>query len=308
MFLSSNPNGDNAMRAIETNQSLATLLGWTPADFGASSFDASLIAAIRDVQGKLGVDVDGLCGKYTYGALLVQQKDALLAQRSSSTDWLADAGAIAMYEAKLTWLRNIVDLPPANDARYESCRKAIDDMIRSPAGLAWTWQAPYQDNYEWCGAFAGFSWRAAGLLIALRKTYFASTYRLDRYGRYENAFENTPNPRPASGPERMITELNEHSGPFDAHFTNDDLPRAGDILLVGGKNTAYGKHVTLVESYDVTSGMFTTLEGNATGPGPTGGKRHGVIRARRPVGLPNGLAPTTYHARRLIRPAPADLA
>jgi hypothetical protein len=295
------------MGEIETNQSLANLLGWAPADFGASSFNTSLITAIREAQGKLGVTIDGLCGKYTYGALLKQRQEGLLAQRGTSVDWLADAGTIAMCEAKATWLRNIVDLPPPNDTSYERCRKAIDDMIRSPAGLAWAWQPPYQDDYEWCGAFAGFSWRAAGLIIGLRKTYFASTYRLDRYGRYKEAFENTPNPRPTSGPTRQIVELNEHSGPFDAHFANNDPPRAGDILLVGGKNTAYGKHVTIVESYDLTSGVFTTLEGNATGRGPTGGTRHGVIRGKRPVGLPNGSTPTTYHARRLMRPAPVDL-
>ena len=143
--------------------------------------------------------------------------------------------------------------------------------------------------------------------LFLRKTYFSSNYRLDRFARYVAPFENTPNPRPAEGPFRKLVELDERSGPLDAYFSQDAPPRPGDILLVGGKNTAYGKHVTLVESYDPLAGYFTTLEGNATGPGPSGGVRHGVIRTRRPVGLSNNAPLATYHARRLIRVAPSDL-
>jgi hypothetical protein len=295
------------MGALDTNHALAKLLGWTPQDFGKSAFDNSLVSAIRDAQARLKVAIDGICGKDTYGALLAERQASLTSQQATSADWLAHAGTIVICEAKRAWLRNIVDLPPEGASSYEACRKTIDDMIRSTDGLAWSWQTPYRDNYEWCGAFAAWSWHAAGLNLALRKTYFASTYRLDRYGSYDMAFENTPNPKPTSGPLRKIVALDEHSGPLDAHFAHDDPPRPGDILLVGGKNTAYGKHVTIVESYDSTRGIFTTIEGNATGPGPTGGTRHGVIRGHRPVGLSNGVPTTTYHARRLIRPAPADL-
>ena len=295
------------MGAIEANQTLASLLGWTPSEFGADGFTTALVAAIRAQQTALGVTADGICGKDTYSALLAQRQAKLFEGRAKSSDWLADAGLIAMYEAKRTWMSNIIDLPETSDPRFATCRSAIDDMIRSENGLLWSWQPLYADNFEWCGAFVGFSWRAALLAAALRKTYWASTYRLDRYARYEMAFENTPNPRPTSGTPRKLKELNEHSGSFDAHFSADDPPRPGDILLVGGVNTAYGKHVTLIESYDAARGLFTTLEGNATGRGPTGSTRHGVIRAQRPVGLPKGAAQSTYFARRLIRPAMADL-
>lgn len=290
--------------AIDSNRNLARALGWTPGDFGCAQFDQELVATIRTYQQEHSLVADGLCGKNTYGALLLERQTVLLNKQNAS---LEEIGVIAVCEAKLAWLKNIVDLPPAGAPSYEPCRKAIDDMIRSQQGLDWSWQQQYRDNYEWCGAFAAFAWRAAGLKRDLRYHFWSSTYRLDLFGNYR-PFNTVSNPAPPAGQSRrQIIELDEHSGPMDARFAFDDLPRAGDILLVGGKNTAYGKHVTLVESYDDATGTFTTLEGNATGPGPSGGVRHGVIRHKRMIGLLASQAPTTYHARRLIRPALTDL-
>jgi hypothetical protein len=295
------------MGVIESNQWYANLLGWTPGDFGGRAIDAGLVAAIKDTQSRHQLGVDGVCGPATYGALLADRQQRLRSQLPSSAEPLADAGRIALCEAKQVWLRNIIDLPAAGTPAYARSQTAIDQMIRSEAGLHWWWlDQPYRGNFEWCGAFASYAWRAAGLALPWRYTYFASTFRLDCWGRYQ-AFENTPNPRPEAGTPRKMIELDEASGPMQAHFGTADLPRAGDILLVGGVNTAYGKHVAIVENYDTSTGVFTTLEGNATGAGPAGGTRHGVIRGHRPVGLPKGASPTTYHARRLIRPAPSDL-
>jgi hypothetical protein len=290
--------------AIEINRSLAQLLGWTPVDFACGHIDNELVAAVTALQQNHGLKPDGLCGKITYGALLHERQNGLLNKQSVS---LEEAGVIAVCEAKLEWLKNIVDLPPAGATNYETCRKAIDDMIRSKRGLDWSWQKGYRDNYEWCGAFAAYAWRAAGLKRDLRYHFWSSTYRLDLFGSYE-PFDTVKNPAPDGCPRRQMVELDEHSGPMDARFAFDDPPRPGDILLVGGKGTAYGKHVTVVESFDESSGVFTTLEGNATGAGPSGGVRHGVIRTQRKVGLLSSLPPTTYHARRLIRPALVDLA
>jgi CHAP domain len=290
--------------AIDANRNLASVLGWTPADFGCSQFDPELVTTITHYQQQHGLGADGVCGKITYGSVLLERQTILLGRQNASLD---EIGVIAVCEAKRAWLQNIVDLPPAGASNYETCRKAIDDMIRSKAGLDWNWQQQYRDNYEWCGAFAAFAWRAAGLKHDLRYHFWSSTYRLDLFGHYR-PFDAVTNPAPPPGqPRRQIVELDEHSGPLDARFSFDDPPRPGDILLVGGKHTAYGRHVTVVESYDDATGTFTTLEGNATGSGPSGGVRHGVIRHKRMVGLLSSQSPTTYHARRLIRPALTDL-
>ncbi|HEX3765609.1 MAG TPA: peptidoglycan-binding domain-containing protein [Kofleriaceae bacterium] len=295
------------MGVVESNQWYAGYLGWTPGEFGCTAIDASLVAAIKDAQAQLAIGVDGVCGPATYAAMLAERQNTLVDGMAGSADPLADAGWIAVYEAKRTWLRDVIDLPPAGTPAYAESQQLIERMIRSEAGLGWSWiEPPYQRNFEWCGAFASYAWRAAGLGLPWRYTFFASTFRLDCWGRYQ-AFEKIANPRPSAGATRKMVELDESSGPLQAHFSDGDPPRAGDILLVGGVNTAYGKHVTVVESYDTSTGMFTTLEGNATGAGPTGATRHGVIRGHRPVGLPRGAAATTYHARRLIRPAMSDL-
>jgi hypothetical protein len=295
------------MGALDVNRSYSKLLGWTCSDFACSAFDNALVAAVRAAQTRFELTADGVCGPKTYAAVLADQQTSLLANQGTSTNRLVDAGMIAVLEAKRCWLRNIIDLPPKGATEYEPSRAQIDKLIRTPDGIDWDWEPPYVGQFEWCGAFAAFAWRAAGIKVATRRAFFSSTYRLDRWARYW-AFETTPNPKPAHGPYRQIIELDSTSGPVDARFDDDDLPRAGDILLVGGVSTAYGKHVTLVESYDMTTGVFTTIEGNGTGAGPSGGTRHGVVRRQRPVGLPHGADPTTYHARRLIRPSLADLA
>jgi hypothetical protein len=295
------------MGVIESNQWYAQLLGWTPADFGSAVIDAGLVSAIKEIQTRFELGVDGICGPATYAAVLAERQKTALNGMSASADPLADAGWVAVHEAKRCWLRDIIDLPPPGTPAFAESQPLIEQMIRGEAGLGWSWvDPPYQRNFEWCGAFASYAWRAAGLALPWRYTYFASTFRLDCWGRYQ-PFEKTPNPKPLTGAPRKLVELDESSGPLQAHFADGDPPRAGDILLVGGVHTAYGKHVAIVESYDTSTGTFTTLEGNATGAGPLGATRHGVIRGRRPVGLPRGAAATTYHARRVIRPAPSDL-
>jgi hypothetical protein len=298
---------DLRMGAIETNRSYANLLGWRLAELDRTAFDDGLLQSVRAVQQRLGLKVDGVCGPKTYAALLAERQAALVEALPTSTQRLADAGMIALLEAKRTWLRNIIDLPAKGTPEYEASRTAIDKMIRSTDGLHWDWEPLYAGEFEWCGAFAAYAWRAAGVPIATRRTFFSSTYRLDRWARYW-AFEGHANPKPAQGPQRQFLELDSESGPVDAFFPDDVPPRAGDILLVGGLNTAYGKHITIVESYDVATGVFITIEGNGSGLAPNGGPRHGVIRGRRPVGLAHGASKTTYHARRLIRPSLADLA
>lgn len=285
-------------------------LGWTLAELGIVEVvqGEDLVSAIRTLQMNLGLmPVDGVCGPKTYAAALEARQARLITSPPLDVDArLRNAGIVAICEAKIVWLRNIVDLPPRTSLHYERSRTAIDDMIRTPAGINWTWQRPYLSNYEWCGAFAAYAWRAAGLSMFARRNYWSSNYRLDLWAQYLR-FEDHANPRPPTGPYRMMIELDEHSSPASALFPDGTAPRAGDVLTVGGVNTAYGKHVTLVETYDASSGTFHTVEGNGTGLSPAGNKQHGVIRAQRRIGLLPGASPATYFARRLIRPAPSDL-
>ena len=297
---------DDAHR-VALNRQYQRLLGWTPADLGGTTNDQTLLAPIRGVQEAAGVTVDGVCGPATYEAVLRQQRTALKVPQAPG-DRLVNAGRLALVEAKLLWLGKVID-PPDRSSQYAASRQVIDDLIRSSDGIGWDWEAPYRQNgdFEWCGTLAAWGWRSAGLTLPLRKLYFPSTYRLDRYARYASVNGEPPSAKPATG-RRKLLELDESSGPEAALYAADDPPRAGDILLVGPEKSGYGKHICLVESYDLERGLFATIEGNGTGAWPSGGRVHGIVRNLRPVGLGRDDPPTRYHPRRLIRPSVSDLA
>lgn len=213
---------------------------------------------------------------------------------STAEDKLAAAGRAAIAEAAKLWTSDIVD-PPRNDysPRAVRSRQAIQDVVNRGG---WTWIDYRGDgDVEWCGLFAAACWRSAGIDPKWLATYWASTYRLDRWATYHNFDDRHPNPRPDVGPRRLIVNMTSVTTemPWD--------PRAGDILMIGDGTPVCGDHICLVESYDHTRRVFNTIEGNGVGIGPDGKRRQGVVRGTRHLGG------TGYCARRLIRPAPSDL-
>jgi hypothetical protein len=208
---------------------------------------------------------------------------------------LKEAGERAVAEAQRLWALDVYDPPMSlhNEAADRS-RKVIDEIL-TIAG--WLWEVPYRGDTacEWCGLFAAACWHAAGIDPCWLATYFASTYRLDIWARYQSFNGKHPNPKPPDGPYRLIANL-------DAHSTRVPwMPRAGDILMIGDGVPEYGDHITIVESYDPATMTFMTLSGNGVGLGPDGKHRQGIVRATAHVGGGG------YCARRLIRPAPGDL-
>lgn len=206
---------------------------------------------------------------------------------------IAAAGNQALVEALLLFHRDVYD-PPRSDqsAAANASRQVIEEIITT---AGWLWEVPYRGDgqVEWCGLFAAACWHAAGLDPKWLATYFASTYRLDTWARYETFDAKHPNRKPAEGPYRLIATLDSHSTSLP--FT----PMAGDILMIGAGTPAMGNHITIVESY--ADGVFQTISGNGVGLGPDGKRRQGIVRA--PVHLGGG----GYCARRLIRPAASDL-
>lgn len=202
---------------------------------------------------------------------------------------LETAGRTAIERAFEWWKADIYD-PKVGDGDGRTSRDYIDHFIRK--GLGWTWEPPYAGDgaFEWCGAFAAACWHT--VKPELRRTYFASTYRLDRFARYQSV-----NGEANGGSGRLLAEFNENSHTRPLPFA----PMPGDILLIGPTGSGFGKHITLVESFDSVKKVFHTIEGNGNGQGPTGRTRQGVVRASRVLGGP------TWHARRLIRPSVEDL-
>lgn len=239
--------------------------------------------------------VDGMCGPQTRASI---DAAGAIVPEPTPEERLAAAGLRAIELAKASWDKDIID-PKASDPTPDAdrCRKAIDTMIRASTALDWSWEPFYagDGSFEWCGAFAASVW--PGIKRELRRTFYASTYRLDRYARYLPVGE-APNTKPPTGPYRLIVDLGEGSTPASLTFA----PRPGDILLIGPK-PGYGQHICVVEAFDAASSMFSTYEGNGTGRGPNGEIQQGVVRGQRRLG---GIA-GQWMARRLIRPAPADL-
>jgi hypothetical protein len=232
-----------------------------------------------------------------------------------SDELLKRAGELALERALAEWKRDVVDPPrrSLNDPLFDDDRKAIDDYIRNGAqlgGVSNPGKFVYQKDgdYEWCGAFHAHCWEPF-IQPDLRQLYWPSTYRLDCYGRYVAGFSSAnakataaKYPRPAADGRKYL-KLTATSKPADVEAFG---PRPGDILLVGfAPGYGYGSHVTLVERWDPVASVLHTIEGNATGIGPDGSRRQGVIKHQRPLGTP---APAkTYHALRLIRPGINDV-
>lgn len=301
---------------ISQNRLYAQRLGWTPTDWGATDFDDLLVAAIMAKQQLWGISADGVAGPRSYERWVAVQLGGRLNDLHAAPDdesRLVAAGKVAAMQALSFWLLNIQDLPAANSPDFSRCQLFIDQTIRTHAGVDWSWERPYRrGSYQWCGAFAARCWAAAGLQLDLRRNYYPSTYRLERYATYQRHNATTPNPRPPQGPYRVCLELDEHSVVADL---GSFQPRAGDIVLVGqtqavaGENFLdYGTHVAVVEHFDPVAGVFYTIEGNGTGLGPDGAQKHGVIRAQRPLGIRGATSKYAYHVRRVIRGAPADIA
>lgn len=302
------------METSKKNELYASLLGWTPAMFGVSGFDDMLAEAIAAWQQRVGLSVNGVCDQASYSAWLTDKlktqtagsRNAQLRAPAAQADSpLKEAGERAVQYAKAIWMEQIID-PPNDSDMYAPSRVRINQFVRGPEGLNWTWQDEYREDGDlaWCGAFVAYAWGRAGLKRELRKTYFSSTHRLNCYGQYKPF--NGESVTVPEDPEvrRKWLSLKANSGSADVLEFD---PRPGDILLVGGMSSAYGSHVTLIESFDAKDESFITLEGNAHGKWPNGSQVEGVVRCRRPIGLYRSQPDTTYHARRLIRPSILDL-
>lgn len=303
---------------IAQNRVFATNLGWRPSDLGATDFGVYLITKIAATQTELGADVDGVFGPKSYRLWLSRKQAEIMSTIGTTTGdaKLALAGQIAILELKRAWLTDIRDPRdlPVTDKDYERCRSFVDDVIRTTEGINWTWEKPFPEgNFKYCGATAAKGQAAGGLALYYRTKYFASTYRLDRYARYQQ-IDATPNPLPKVWPARKIIDLGPTSKPSDVMFGPGDHLRAGDIVMIGpspvkeSSNPApdYGVHICTVEAVDYTTGLVTTIEGNGTGLDPYGQRQRGVVRAQRPIGLQGG-SHATYHVRRALRIGLADL-
>jgi hypothetical protein len=162
------------------------------------------------------------------------------ASQGSNESIYSQAGSFVLEKALDEWRQNTLE--PTSKV-HEGV--ILDRYIKE--GLQWTWIESYENRkFAWCGAFCSYAWKDY-VAEHIRKACFPSTYRLQKW---------------AKGTDRVISNL------ADA--------RPGDIIIVG-KKKAWGDHITIFERAD--EGGYWSVEGNAYGEVPAGGKRQeGVIR------------------------------
>ncbi len=314
-------------KQIDLNELYANRLGWTPKDFLVEQgigvqhgIDDAVIDAIMLYQTTSGLAADGIAGPKTYTAKLQDQiaalKFAVADQiRNKKTLALTTAGQLAVRVAKLTWMGNVVDLPPAGAPNYAQCRQTIDQLIRTPRGINWSWLPPYKPKaFKWCGTLPAEGWGAAGITATVRQKFFSSNYRLRCWAGYEQ-YDDTSlglNKKPATGPYRQIVDLDDFPSSrysvSDVKFPDGTNVREGDIMLIGPLTESDGVHITMIEAVDhnaTSSTWISTIEGNGTGYFPDGTYGHGVIRARRQ--MLSKPSDSGYVGRYLLRPSLTDL-
>jgi hypothetical protein len=289
--------GDEVSRLQRLLQLLGHYEGSIDGDFGPQTD-----AAVRSFQKGAGIKVDGIAGPDTWGKLealmlvgelpleilrhLWRERNAAELEMTSGDQAPAPepasagsgdqtpAGGLdaALARADEEWRRPVTE---PNGRGWER----IDDYIRGPHGLAWSWEARYTRNqqYAWCGAFVAFCLDAAGMKAELRKKMMPSTYRLYTWA------HNT------------------------ARFLQPESIARGDIAIVGpATGRVWGSHITLVDTVE-GDGWLRTYEGNARGEGPDGSRYEGVVRQRRPLAA-QATSPATYRVLYGIRLLADDVA
>lgn len=205
------------------------------------------------------------------------------------------AGELAAQEAERLWQLDVFDPPiGSKHPRAPFCLDVIEGIIKT---AGWGFATPYRGNGapQWCGMFAANCWLAAGLDPASFATYWASTYRLLLWLRYQKFDAKHPNPPPAATePHRLLTSVGHG---FKPRFT----PRRGDIVIVGDGEPEAGDHVTILIGYDEARMEFDTISGNGGGVGPRGDRREGI--SRKTYSIDQG----GYRVMHIGRPAPGDV-
>lgn len=229
---------------------------------------AHIEALTRDAQaGRPGLlKVDGKPGDKTRAALEASFP-GLFPAPGTNLDRLELAGLKALAKAKRLFALDVFDPKPGdNSARGVLCKTQITQLFKD-SGWGWalkgkTYAGDGADpDQSWCGVFAHECWRAAGLKPSI--DHWASTWRM------ANSIGNDPG---AEG--RTVSP----DGTWKAGFT----PRAGDIVIMGDGDPAWGEHIGILDYIDQT-GWVHTYEGNGTGTGPDGKPREGIVRGLRPL-------------------------
>lgn len=142
-------------------------------------------------------------------------------------------------------------------------------------GLGWTWQRYPAPGAAWCGAFAAWCWRHAGLDKHVRYKRVASVRRLQAWCR-------------GDGGRARLVKL-ENIAP-------------GDIVLIGG--SLGPNHIEIAIGAPDELGRVECIGGNSVGTLGDGSLGEGVARHLRPT---VGVRPGSRFIHHAVRPLAGDI-
>lgn len=187
-------------------------------------------------------------------------------------------------------------------------KRGSTDIIAKESGWGDNLHESDGGTTDWCGLFVGTCLMRAGLDVALRRGFF-HVRNVEHYFRYDYG-ERIPRwlwDEAVGAWKDVKTYHTEREALRAWHHTPaigtglDMLP--GDVVLIDHEGDGKANHITMAESYDPSTGMLVTLEGNGLGAIavallPDGAVQEGV--AKGPSVVRNKRDLTNDHQRRKI--------
>lgn len=207
------------------------------------------------------------------------------AAQGSQDAALATLQALAVLGARETWAKGDVK-EPKGAAAVAKAKKDPDDPLNKifkDSAFSTVMQSNSDGTAiaDWCGIFVGAHlFRSSGIDEELRSGYYHVKNILDIF-QYKQASNADRSPRSifADGQWWDLKAYHGARGSLRKWTTRDqvaaallkDQPldiRPGDVVLIDHSGGNDPGHITMVESYDASTRMLTTIEGNTRGIRP----------------------------------------
>lgn len=265
-------------------------------------WDSQTVRAVAAWQAAHSLLVDGMVGPQTRSAMDKQWRATPEPHPAapSAPGWLPLANHIVAI-AQHDWNKNISEVDTTAGGGLAAIFR---DSGWSRYGIDFS--AATKKPKDWCG-MAVASWYARAGLNPIHRRSFWATENVRSFFSYAvegNTHHRTARLVDASNSGNWTDIERWHAGQnASRRWTNvqrirqlgsagvKQLPIApADIVLIShGGHVSGANHITLVESYAPDSGELVTLEGNASGDGPSGSATDAVVRVARSLRNPKVL-------------------
>lgn len=170
----------------------------------------------------------------------------------------------AANSANADWAMGGVSTRGANADR-------VDAIIKESG-----FQNYFTDGLQWCGMFVAAHYRSAGLDADLRKGFY-HVANVEHFFTYQWE-TRVPRAIRVGDDWRDVREYHNERGSVRTWMNHGQIEsavaggnygaldiRPGDVVLIDHEGNGSADHITMVQSWDPSTGMLVTVEGNASG-------------------------------------------